>query len=101
MPTRNEAFGLVYQEAGAAGLPVIGSRLNAVPEIVGPGTGFLIDRGDRRALVEAMQRTLDSASLRRTLGTAARRQVEREADPIAHRDRLLSIIHDVAGRAHV
>src|SRR5262249_60733385 len=34
MPTRNEAFGLVYQEAAAAGLPAIGTRHNAVPEIV-------------------------------------------------------------------
>ena len=31
MPTRNEAFGLVYQEAAAAGLPAIGTRLNAIP----------------------------------------------------------------------
>ena len=34
MPTRNEAFGLVFQEAAAAGLPAIGTRHNAVPEII-------------------------------------------------------------------
>ena len=36
LPTRNEAFGIVYQEAAAAGLPAIGSRLNAVPETHSP-----------------------------------------------------------------
>ena len=46
MPTRNEAFGLVYQEAAAAGLPAIGSRLNAVPEIIADGdTGLLVTPG--------------------------------------------------------
>ena len=46
MPTRNEAFGLVYQEAAAAGLPAIGSRLNAVPEIIDDGvTGLLVTPG--------------------------------------------------------
>src|SRR3982750_1142960 len=37
MPTTNEAFGLVFQEAGAAGLPTIATRLNALPEIVPHG----------------------------------------------------------------
>ena len=32
MPARAEAFGMVFQEAAAAGLPAIGPRINAVPE---------------------------------------------------------------------
>ncbi len=52
MPTRNEAFGLVYQEAAAAGLPAIGTNHNAVPEIIIDGeTGLLVPVGDRDALV--------------------------------------------------
>ena len=34
MPTRDEAFGMVYQEAASAALPAIGTRLNAIPEIL-------------------------------------------------------------------
>ena len=37
MPARAEAFGMVFQEAAAAGLPAIGPRINAVPEIVDHG----------------------------------------------------------------
>jgi hypothetical protein len=49
LPTRDEAFGIVFQEAGAAGLPAIGTRMNAVPEIVRDGeTGVLVAPGDPR-----------------------------------------------------
>jgi len=102
MPTRNEAFGLVYQEAAGAALPTIGSRLNAVPEIVDDGrTGVLVPPRDRDALIEAMQRLVGSAALRQQMGTAARLKIERDADPDHYRDRLLRIIHDVAGRTYV
>ena len=48
MPTRHEAFGLVYQEAAAAGLPVLATGINAVPEIVQDGaTGLLVSPDDR------------------------------------------------------
>jgi glycosyltransferase involved in cell wall biosynthesis len=78
MPTRGEAFGMVFQEAAAAGLPAIGTRLNAVPEIVEDGvTGLLVPPGDIRSLVDAMQRLAASAATRRTLGTAARARIER------------------------
>jgi len=100
MPTRNEAFGLVFQEAAAAGLPAIGSQLNAVPEIVHDGeTGILVRPGHIPDLVAALDRLISSAELRESMGTAARRKIERDADPDVHRRRLVELIHDVA-RAH-
>ena len=72
MPARHEAFGLVYQEAAGAGLPVIATRINAVPEIVEDGrTGILVAPGDSAALVRAMRTLIDSAELRRRMGAAA------------------------------
>jgi starch synthase len=97
MPTRNEAFGLVFQEAAAAGLPAIGTRLNAVPEIISDGeTGILVDRGDVAALRGALDRLIGSAELRESMGRAARRKMQREADPDAHRRRLVALIREVA-----
>ena len=59
MPSRHEAFGMVYQEAAARGLPVVATRINAIPEIVDDGaTGFLVPPGDRAGLARAL-RTLD------------------------------------------
>ena len=97
MPTRNEAFGLVYQEAAAAGLPAIGTRLNAVPEIIQDGaTGMLIAPGDISALTQALDTLIGSAELRERLGRSARAKIEREADPDAHRRQLVALITQVA-----
>lgn len=101
MPTRNEAFGLVFQEAAAAGLPALGTRHNAVPEIIDDGeTGLLVPIGDRAALAQAMAALVESASLRNRLGARARETIERRASPQAYLDRLTSLVLDAAtGRA--
>jgi glycosyltransferase involved in cell wall biosynthesis len=99
MPTRNEAFGLVYQEAAAAGLPAIGSRLNAVPEIIDDeGTGLLVTPGSISELTRALDRLISSAALREQLGRAARVKVERDANPEGHRTRLIELIAQVGDR---
>jgi glycosyltransferase involved in cell wall biosynthesis len=97
MPTRNEAFGLVFQEAGAAGLPAIGTRLNAVPEIIAHGeTGLLVEPGDVDGLRSALEQLMASAELRARMGRAARRKIEGNADPDRHRQRLVRIIRELA-----
>jgi hypothetical protein len=96
MPTVNEAFGLVFQEAGAAGLPTIATRLNAIPEIVTDGeTGVLIAPRDIDQLAAALDRLIGSAELRTAMGRAARRKIEREASPVEHRRQLLGLIRDL------
>jgi starch synthase len=97
MPTRNEAFGLVFQEAAAAGLPAIGSRLNAVPEIIDDGrTGILVRPRVRADLIEALGRLIGSAELREQMGREARAKIEIDADPRAHRRRLVALIQQAA-----
>jgi glycosyltransferase involved in cell wall biosynthesis len=98
MPTRNEAFGLVYQEAAAAGLPAIGTRHNAVPEIVLDGeTGLLVSVGDTVALAGAMTALIGSAPLRERLGRRAREVIERSASPQQYLDKLTGIVIDACG----
>lgn len=97
MPTRNEAFGLVYQEAAAAGLPTIGSRLNAIPEIIEDGiTGLLVTPRNTAELVAALTQLIDSPDVRDRLGRAARRKIESSADPGEHRRRLVGLITQAA-----
>lgn len=64
-----EGFGLVYLEASAFGLPVVGHAIGGVPEAVRHGeTGLLVPPGDTPALTAALQQlTLDRA-LRERLG---------------------------------
>jgi starch synthase len=95
MPARHEAFGLVYQEAAAAGLPVIATSINAIPEIVEQGrTGILVPPGDAAALVRAMESVIVSGELRRRLGTAARMRIAGNT-PAAYAARLQSLISSV------
>jgi starch synthase len=87
----------VYQEAAAAGLPAIGSRLNAVPEIVADGTtGILIAPTSRDELISALDRLITSAELRERMGRAARRKIEGDADPGRHRHKLVELIRSIA-----
>lgn len=80
MPSRHEAFGMVYQEAAAAGLPVVATRVNAVPEIVHDGlTGVLVAPRDIAALARAIRALAADADLRRSLGSHARAMVARDA----------------------
>ena len=102
MPTRHEAFGMVYQEAAAAGVPAIATRINAIPEIVRHRTtGLLIARDDRAALVEAIRTLVASADLRRTLGECALTTIRRVASVEGYASRLHTLMTDaVFGYGH-
>jgi glycosyltransferase involved in cell wall biosynthesis len=61
MPSRLEGFGIVFVEALARGLPCIGRRAFAMPEIIEEGvTGGLIDSDDPAELARAIQNVLAS-----------------------------------------
>ncbi len=99
LPTRDEAFGIVYQEAAAAGLPAIGTRLNAVPEVVQDGeTGLLVPPGDRAALVRAIDTLVASPGMRRDMGARGRTFIQASADPERYRRDLAAALRRVAGR---
>jgi len=77
LPTVQEGFGIVFAEAMAAGLPVVGCRAAAVPEIVEDRrTGLLVNPGSPDALATAMETLLMNEPLRKELGAAGTRRVE-------------------------
>jgi phosphatidylinositol alpha-1,6-mannosyltransferase len=68
-----EGFGLVYLEAGAYGLPVIGTRSGGIPDAVADGeTGFLFRQDDVDGIARAMISLAENPSLSRTMGLAGR-----------------------------
>lgn len=72
-----ESQGLVYAEAQATGLPVIGSRLGGVPEALVDGlTGRLCEPGDVPAIAAAIERFAKDPDARALAGHHARRFVE-------------------------
>jgi glycosyltransferase involved in cell wall biosynthesis len=71
-PAIKEAIGMVFIEAQAAGLPVVGAHNLGVPDVVDDGvTGFLPRYGDAGAFAEAVGTLLDDAELRQRMGLAA------------------------------
>jgi glycosyltransferase involved in cell wall biosynthesis len=73
MPTAAEGWGFTNAEAMSFALPVISTRISAIPEIVEDGiTGLLIDSGDTEALFAAMNRLAESRDLREAMGRRGR-----------------------------
>ena len=60
LPAHEEAFGIVYIEAMAMGLPVIGCRAGGVIDIIEEGTGFLCEPKNFQKLKDVMEIALKS-----------------------------------------
>ena len=73
LPSRREPWGLVVNEAMAAGLPVIVTDVVGCIDdlVVNESTGLVIQRGKREALCSAMSLVADDVELRAKLGAAA------------------------------
>lgn len=68
-----EGFGIVFLEAGACGVPVIGGNDGGVPDAIRDGeTGFLVDGDDVDAIAARAVRLLTDAGLARAMGEAGR-----------------------------
>jgi glycosyltransferase involved in cell wall biosynthesis len=76
LPTLREPFGIAFLDAMACGVPCVGTRIEAVPEIVRDGeTGLLVPPGDPVALAIALERLLDDPGLARAMGARGRARV--------------------------
>lgn len=72
-----EAFGQVTIEAMASGVPVVTSDIGGSTEINVDGeTGFIVLKGDPKALAGGILRILKDRELRTRMGQAARKRVE-------------------------
>jgi glycosyltransferase involved in cell wall biosynthesis len=77
MPSTGEPFGLVFAEAMAMNLPVLGLDDGGTPEVVEhEGTGLLSTHGDVDTLAAHLALLLGSPGLRKQLGEQGRRRVE-------------------------
>ena len=77
LPSKKEGMPYAVLEAGAAGLPVIASRVGGIPEIIEhQKNGLLIDPNDTSTLVHALKQLVDDSDLRTRLGRALAEKVE-------------------------
>jgi glycosyltransferase involved in cell wall biosynthesis len=91
LPSLGETFGTVLVEAMATGLPVLASRVGAIPEIVDDETGILVGAGDADALAGGLECLLERLARFRT--SAILERARRYAGESVGR-RLLSVYED-------
>jgi glycosyltransferase involved in cell wall biosynthesis len=100
LPTYGDCLPMVLSEAGAAGLPVVSTRVAGIPEIVHDGvTGVLVPPGDLPALTQALKSLVLNPDLRLEQGARATELVVREFDAQCNARRLLTLLKHEAGAA--
>ncbi len=79
LPTRQEAMGTAFIEAAASGLPVIGTDVGGVSEMMQHNvTGILVPLDDIEALRAALVKLIENPPLRVKMGQAGRNRIWNE-----------------------
>jgi glycosyltransferase involved in cell wall biosynthesis len=72
LPSHFEALPMAVLEGMAAGLPIVATRVGAIPDAVGEDAGLLVPPRDPEALAEALVTALGEEPRRIAMGAAAR-----------------------------
>ncbi|PKK91063.1 MAG: hypothetical protein CVV64_04655 [Candidatus Wallbacteria bacterium HGW-Wallbacteria-1] len=81
LTSRWEGLGRAITEAAFMGIPIVGARVNGVPEVVRDGvTGFLFEAEDEKTAARHVCTLLDDPELRRRLGADSREWIEKTFD---------------------
>jgi glycosyltransferase involved in cell wall biosynthesis len=77
LPTRLEPFGIVFLEAFAHKLPVVATRIGAIPDFVAEGeSGYLVEDGDVAALSQRLASLIGDPERCKAFGETGRNLVQ-------------------------
>jgi glycosyltransferase involved in cell wall biosynthesis len=77
-PADREPFGRVIMEAMALGVPVVATASGGPSEIIEEGiSGFLVDVGDKKNIVEKVVMLLKDSPLRQAIGGKGQERIRR------------------------
>lgn len=101
IPSRSEGLPNVALEAMAHGVPVVGTSVGGVPEVItDASTGFLVSSGDVDALAFRVLELLRDATLRQRLGRQAREAVCSRFSPAVRHESLARLYEEVVTERH-
>lgn len=93
--SRSEGFGRTLIEAGALGIPSIGTRIGGIAEIIVDGvTGHLIPPEDPAALARAIESLAGNEALRREMGEAAFRHSVQKFSIATHTAQMMDLFDE-------
>jgi glycogen synthase len=99
LPSSAEAFGNVFAEALASGLPIVGSTVGGIPELVEHGVnGLLVDPGQPQLLSQAIRYLAADPELRSEMRIRNRAKAEARLEWSKVTGRYLAIYESVTGR---
>jgi len=88
----------VLLEASAAGVPVVGTAVGGVPEVIADGvTGYVVPPGNPAALAGRLTRLLADRDLRREFGDAGRARMQSHFTFDAQAEAYLRLIERICG----
>ena len=77
LPSQTESFGLVFAEAMSCGLPIMGTFVGGIPELVRHETdGILVNPAKPGEIRESLETMLNNPEKRIAMGIAARQRIE-------------------------
>lgn len=99
LPSRSEGLGTAALEALCLGLPVVGSKVDGIPEsVIHEKTGLLFETDNEEDLANQLQRMQDSPELREKLGQGAREHIEKNFTRPALRKKTLAFYEEILSR---
>lgn len=76
LPSENETFGQVFIEAMSCGLPVIGTKVGGIPEIISDSyNGYLVPPDDSSILAQKIERLMNDSTVRESFIRAGKKTV--------------------------
>jgi len=76
MPSRSDAFGIAFLEAWASGIPVVGARIGATPEVIRENIdGLLVEFDDPEDTAQKVIKLLKNKKLRKKMGFSGQLKV--------------------------
>jgi glycosyltransferase involved in cell wall biosynthesis len=101
LPSLAEGMPMALLEAMAAGLPVVATRVGAVPEVIGdPKAGTVVEAGDVEALARAIRTFLADEDLRRRAGAQAQKRLKEKFSAAAMAKEYVDLFQQVLMEWH-